>query len=96
MVGRPLRVRVVPLSPRVSVAQLVEHSTFNAVVTRSSRVGDTTEEREEKSMTDEMKIIALDARYNRLYRNGRNIKSPGVLRKISRKKRKLGLQQDAD
>ena len=47
-------------------------------------------------MTNEMKIIALDARYNRLYRNGRNIKSPGVLRKISRKKRKLELQQDAD
>ena len=96
MVGRPLHVRVVPLSPRVPVAQQVEHLTFNQVATRSSRVGDTTEEREERSMTDEMKIIALDARYNRLYRNGRNIKSPGVLRKISRKKRKLESQQDAD
>ena len=47
-------------------------------------------------MTDEMKIIALDARYNILYSNGRNIKSPGVLRKILRKKRKLEPQQDAD
>lgn len=40
-------------------------------------------------MTNEMKIIELDTRYNKLYKNGKNVKSPGVLRKISRKKRKL-------
>ena len=89
MVGRPLRVRVVPLSPRVSVAQPVEHLTFNQVVTRSSRVGDTTKEREERSMTKEMVLTGLYARRNKLYRNGRNIKSSGVLRKIDRKIRQL-------
>lgn len=121
MVERPLRVRVVPLSPRVLVAQSVEHltwggcvksilgkqgpsgigavpkrSTINQGVESSSLSGDTTKEREERNMTNEMKIIAFEARYNKLYCNGRNIKSPGVMRKIARKKRKLESQQNAD
>lgn len=69
--------------------QILASGTINQVVTRSSRVGDTTKEREERSMTNEMVLTGLYARRNKLYRNGRNIKSPGVLRKIDRKIRQL-------
>ena len=40
-------------------------------------------------MTKGMVLTGLYARRNKLYRNGRNIKSPGVLRKIDRKIRQL-------
>lgn len=40
-------------------------------------------------MTKEMVLTGLYARRNKLYRNGRNIKSPGVIRKIDRKIWKL-------
>jgi len=40
-------------------------------------------------MTKEMVLIGLYARRNKLSRNGRNIKSPGVIRKIDRKIWKL-------
>ena len=40
-------------------------------------------------MTKEMVLTGLYARRNKLYRNGRNIKSSGVLRKIDRKIRQL-------
>ena len=40
-------------------------------------------------MTKEMVLTGLYARRNKLYRNGRNIKSPGVLRKIDRKIRQF-------
>ena len=40
-------------------------------------------------MTKEMVLIGLYARRNKLYKNGRNTKSSGVLRKIDRKIRQL-------
>ena len=40
-------------------------------------------------MTKEMVLTGLYARRNKLSRNGRNVKSPGVLRKIDRKIRQL-------
>ena len=70
----------------VLVAQLVEHSTFNAVVMRSSRIGDTSGG---LFMTIEIQRQGLQARYNRLAANGRNVKSTGVLRKLARQIRNL-------
>lgn len=72
---------------RVSVAQPVEHLTFNQVATRSSRVGDTSGG--VLFMTIEIQRQGLQARYNRLAANGRNVKSTGVLRKLARQIRKL-------
>ena len=72
---------------RGSVAQLVEHSTFNAVVMRSSRIGVTSGGI--LFMTIEIQRQGLQARYNRLAANGRNTKSTGVLRKLARQIRKL-------
>lgn len=40
-------------------------------------------------MTIEMQRLGLQARYNRLITNGRNVKSTGVLRKLVRKMRAL-------
>ncbi len=40
-------------------------------------------------MTIEIQKQELEARYNRLAANGRNIKSTGVLRKLARKLRNL-------
>ena len=71
----------------VLVAQLVEHSTFNAVVMRSSRIGDTSGG--VLFMTIEIQRQGLQARYNRLAANGRNVKSTGVLRKLARQIRNL-------
>ena len=70
----------------VLVAQLVEHSTFNAVVMRSSRIGDTSGG---LFMTIEMQKLAARLRYNHLAANGRNVKSTGVLRKLARQMRNL-------
>ena len=70
----------------VLVAQLVEHSTFNAVVMRSSRIGDTSGG---LFMTIEMQKLAARLRYNHLAANGRNVKSTGVLRKLARQIRNL-------
>ena len=39
-------------------------------------------------MTKEQKVAILKDRYNKLNQNGRNIKSPGVLRKLARQLRK--------
>ena len=38
-------------------------------------------------MTNEVKIAILKDRYNKLKENGKNIKSPGVLRKLERQLR---------
>lgn len=38
---------------------------------------------------EEMKYIALILRRNRLLRNGKNVKTPGVLRKLNRQIRNL-------
>ena len=40
-------------------------------------------------MTIEIQRQGLQARYNRLAANGRNVKSTGVLRKLARQIRKL-------
>ncbi len=40
-------------------------------------------------MTKEMQKQAMEARYNRLASNGRNVKSIGVLRKLARNIRNL-------
>lgn len=57
------------------------------MVTRSSRVGDTSGG--VLFMTIEIQRQGLQARYNRLAANGRNVKSTGVLRKLARQIRKL-------
>ena len=70
--------------------QILASGTINQVVMRSSRIGDTKKINERNIiMTKEMVLTGLYARRNKLYRNGRNIKSPGVLRKIDRKIRQL-------
>lgn len=38
--------------------------------------------------------IGIELRYNRLARNGKNIKCPGVLRKLRRQLRNLGVEVD--
>ena len=71
---------------RVSVAQLAEHLTFNQRAMRSSRIGAPSGG---LFMTIEIQRQGLQARYNRLAANGRNVKSTGVLRKLARQIRKL-------
>jgi hypothetical protein len=40
-------------------------------------------------MNKEQKLALLEDRYNRLLENGKNIKSPGVVKKLSRQIRNL-------
>ena len=43
-------------------------------------------------LVEKYECIGYELRYNRLARNGKNIKSPGVLRKLRRQLRNLGVE----
>ena len=44
-------------------------------------------------ITKEQELMILKDRYNRLKENGKNVKSPGVLRKLSRQIRNASIEK---
>ena len=45
-------------------------------------------------MTKEFKILSLENRINKLSNSGKNVKSPGVLKKLHRQLRNLSKNED--